>query len=98
MGNNDKGIEGNSPDINYNEKLLRDFIDSSGLTMINEVKTRCSGVFFRTTSNSATCIDYVLADTNSNDLIMQMTIDSKKEVLWGSDHSSLLIELNMGIT
>ena len=97
VGNDDRGIEGNSPDINYNGKLLRDFIDSNDLIMINADKTRCSGLFTRTNSNSATCIDYVLADSNSEELIMQMTIDSNKEVLWGSDHSSVLIELNMGI-
>ena len=97
VGNDDRDIEGNSPDINYNGKLLRDFIDSNGLIMINADKTRCSGLFTRTNSNSATCIDYVLADSNSEELIMQMTIDSNKEVLWGSDNSSVLIELNMGI-
>jgi len=96
VGNDDRGIKGNCPDINYNGQLLRDFIACNNLTMINADNSRCSGLFTRSTSNSATCIDYVLADNGANELIGQVSVDTNKEILWGSDHASLLIELDMG--
>lgn len=45
VGNDDQGIEGNHPNINYNGQLLRSFIDSNDLVMFNADKERCSGVF-----------------------------------------------------
>ena len=40
VGNDDKGIIGNSPDVNYNGRLLRDFVESNNLTMINADRNR----------------------------------------------------------
>ena len=96
VGNDDQGIDGNHPDINYNGQLLRSFVNSNDLVMINADKERCSEVFTRETINSTTCLDYVLADANSNDLIVSLSVDTNKEVLWGSDHSSILLELSLG--
>jgi len=97
IGNDARGIEDNAPDINYNGTLLRDFISNTNLVLLNADKTRCSGVFTRRTMNSTSCLDYVLADAGANESIVSLTVDLDKEVLWGSDHSSLLLELNMGI-
>ena len=60
-------------------------------------KNVAQGFLLRETLNSASCLDYVLADTNPNDLIVGLSIDTNKEILWGSDHSSILLELNTGM-
>ena len=60
-------------------------------------KNVAQGFLLRETLNSASCLDYVLADTNPNDLIVGLSIDTNKEILWGSDHSSILQELNTGM-
>ena len=96
IGNDARDIEDYAPDVNYNGTLLRDFILSTNLVLLNADKTRCSGVTTRRTMNSSSCLDYVLADTGANESIVSLTVDSDKEVLWGSDHSSLLLEINMG--
>ena len=95
IGNDDRGIEINAPD-NYNRSLLRDLILNTNLLLINADKTRCSGVFTQRTVNSATCLDYVHADAGVKGSIVSVTVDSDKEILWGSDHSSILLELWMG--
>ena len=91
-----KGIPGNRPDINYNGTLIRDFVDTSDMSIANADKNKCSGLFTRVTANSQTCIDYVLVDKANIYLVDSMVINVNNETLWGSDHSAILVELNLG--
>ena len=62
VGNDLEGVEGNKADINSNGRLLRSFVDTNNLTMLNADKQICSGIFTRSTANSVTLLDYALAD------------------------------------
>ena len=97
VGCDERGIPGNRPDINFNGGLIRDFVEASSMVIINADQQKCSGVFTRVTANSQTCIDYVLCDSNTTELIDNMIIDVNNETLWGSDHSAILVNVNLGM-
>ena len=60
VGNDIDGIPNNLPHVNFNGTLIRDFVSSSNLRIVNADRLRCNGVFTRVTANSISCLDYVL--------------------------------------
>ena len=93
VGNDNEGIPNNLPHVNYNGTLIRDFVSSSNLRIVNADRTRCNGVFTRVTANSISCLDYVLEEVKERTTVSKMTVDVNNEILGGSDHSAVFIEL-----
>ena len=89
VGNDNEGIPNNLPHVNYNGTLIRDFVSSSNLRIVNADRLRCT----RVKANSISCLDYVLEEVNERNTVIKMAVDVNNEILGGSDHSAIFIEL-----
>ena len=98
MGNDARGVKGNNQDVNSNGHKLCSFVTENNLIMINANQALCSGVFSRSTSASVSLLDYALADANAFLRVKCMIIDELNVMLSHSDHSPVMIELDVGKT
>ena len=89
------GIEGNRPGVNFNGRQLLNFADENDLKILNIDKDLCDGTFTRITPNSSTILDYVLVTKSVYPLINTMKIDEGVELLAGSDHVSVRLDVKM---
>ena len=64
--------------------------------MVNADKSRCKGIFTRVVSNSVSLLDLVVEDGNPCGVVHSMVIDEFNNLLGGSDHSVLIVTVNMG--
>ena len=92
VGNDEEGISNNLPSVNFNGTLIRDFVSSSNMHIVNADESRCCGLYTRVTANSISCLDYVLENKEHN-TVSSMKVDVNSEVLGRSDHSAIFIEL-----
>ena len=81
IGNDLNGIVGNNRDINNNGTLVRNFVASNNLTVVNADAGKCEGIFTRRGLVSDSVLDLVIEDNSSSPLISSMTIDSCSKVL-----------------
>ena len=79
--------------VNFNGTLIRDFVSPSNMRSVNADVSRCCGLYTRVTANSISCLDYVLEENKEHNTVSSMKIDVNSEVLGGSDHSAIFIEL-----
>ena len=93
VGNDEEGIPFNLPSVNFNGTLIRDFVSPSNMRSVNADVSRCCGLYTRVTANSISCLDYVLEENKEHNTVSSMKIDVNSEVLGGSDHSAIFIEL-----
>ena len=93
VGNDEEGIPFNLPSVNFNGTLIRDFVLPSNMRSVNADVSRCCGLYTRVTANSISCLDYVLEENKEHNTVSSMKIDVNSEVLGGSDHSAIFIEL-----
>ena len=98
VGNEARGVQGNNPDVNSNGHKLCSFVTENNLIMINANQALCSGVFSRSTSASVSLLDYALLDANAFLQVKCMIIGELNVMLSHSDHSPVMIELNVGKT
>ena len=56
---------GNNPEINYNGRLIREFVFNNDLLIVNTVNGRCSGTFPRVVVNSVITKSFMVALTQS---------------------------------
>ena len=90
-----RGIEGNRPGVNHNGKKLLSFIEENELIMINKHKDICNGTFTRITPHSSAILDYVLVTQNMMNDVLRMGIDTDIEILAGSDHVAIRLDINL---
>jgi hypothetical protein len=64
--------------------------------VVNADKSRCKGIFTRVVSNSVSLLDLVVEDGNPCGVVHSMVIDEFNNLLGGSDHSVLIVTVNMG--
>ena len=96
IGCDDQGVVGNNPDINYNGRLIREFVFNNDLVIVNADKDRCSGTFTRVVSNSVSLLDLAIEGRGPSVLVHSMVVDELNQFLTGSDHSPLIVTLNVG--
>jgi len=94
VGNDSQGIPRNNKDINWNGRLVREFIHNNNLSIVNKDPVRCTGVFTRITSNSMSILDLVL-ENNADQLVDKLEIDEYNDVLGGSDHAALFFTVRI---
>ena len=87
---------GNNPDINYNGRLIGEFVYNNDLRIVNADKDRCSGTFTRVVANSVSLLDLVIEGGGPTVLVHSMVVDELNQFLAGSDHSPLIVTLNVG--
>ena len=58
-------------------------------------KEVCAGTFTRITQHSSAILDYVLVSQNMKDDVLRMGIDTKVELLWGSDHVAIRLDIKL---
>ena len=75
VGNDSQGIPRNNKDINWNGKLVREFIHTNNLSIVNKDQNRCNGGFTRITSNSMSILDLVLEDSIAGHIVDKVEID-----------------------
>ena len=85
----------NNRDINSNGRLIRNFISSNDLRIVNSDAKRCKGLFTRITHNSVSALDLVLEDDKDDPLVTEMSIDTFGEILGGNDHSAIFYKLKI---
>ena len=95
IGADSQGIPGNNPDINSNGRLIRNFVASNGLRIVNGDTNRCEGLFTRLTANSVSALDLVLEDDVEDKLVVAMSIDTYGRILGGSDHSAVFFKMKI---
>ncbi len=95
IGADSQGIPGNSPDINTNGRLIRNFVSVNGLRIVNGDANRCEGVFTRMTANSVSALDLVIEDDREDKLVLAMSIDTYGRILGGSDHSAIFFKIKV---
>ena len=69
-----QGIPGNNPDVNFNWGLFPDFIEQNNLKLFYADQDICNRFFTRITSNSRSCLDYVLEDDPPWNLVSCMDV------------------------
>ena len=90
-----EGISENRPRINTNGRLLLDFANEHGLIMLNKDRDICEGLFSRITPVSSTILDYVLVTEAVWPWVLRMCMDNDMELLAGSDHVALHLDISM---
>ena len=107
VGNDDLGIENNSPYINQNGQKLRSLVERRNLFFINST-TKCNGTWTREDPNGTkSIIDYVITNENALDNINNMIIDENHDLKFTrymktkkgcneipSDHNTITFELS----
>ena len=87
------GIQGNSPNINYNGRLLLDFIHRGGLKHVNGEQHLVKGLWTRQRGASRTVLDLALISEEHLGSIMSLMIDDQGIYGGSSDHNWLFLEL-----
>ena len=95
VGNDGQGIPKNNRDINWNGTLIRNFIKTNKLNIVNGDQNRCKGLFTRITTNSMSILDLVLEDTSDDQVVDTLEIDEYGDVLGGSDHAALFFNVKI---
>ena len=95
VGNDSQGIPRNNKDIDWNGKLVREFIHTNNLSIVNKDQNRCNGGFTRITSNSMSILDLVLEDSIAGHIVDKLEIDEYGDVLGGSDHAALFFSVRL---
>ena len=96
IGCDSQGVGGNLPDVNHNGRLVRDFCARNDLCIVNADKSRCSGIFTRVVSNSVSLLDLVIEEATPGGVVHSMVVDEFNNLLGGSDHSALIVTLQLG--
>ena len=76
-------------------KLVREFIHTNNLSIVNKDQNRCIGGFTRITSNSMSILDLVLEDSIAGHIVDKLEIDEYGDVLGGSDHAALFFSVRL---
>ena len=63
--------------------------------MVNKNKEVCAGTFTRITPHSSAILDYVLVSQNMKDDVLRMGIDTEVELLSGSDHVAIRLDIKL---
>ena len=92
--NASKGILRSNKDINWNGKLVREFIHTNNLSIVNKDQNRCNG-FTRITSNSMSILNLALEDNIIGHLVDKLEFDEYDKVLGGSDHTALFFSMRL---
>ena len=92
--NASQGIPRSNKDINWNGKLVREFIHTNNLSIVNKDQNPCNG-FTRITSNSMSILDLALEDNITGHLVDKLEFDEYGEVLGGSDHAALFFSVRL---
>ena len=78
IGNDDKGVSGNYPEINQNGSHLRNMIDRRQLVLINNTKI-CHGKYTRVDpTGKQSILDLIIANNQMFNLMKSVNIDEKR--------------------
>lgn len=93
VGSGEDGIPGNLSNVNYNGRLIQDFVSVNNMVIVNAKQEVTSGLFTRSAGGYSTILDYVLTSGGLMSKINSLTIDEHAEVFMGSDHAGLILEV-----
>ena len=93
VGGPPEGIEGNHGTINSNGKRLLNFVNDNNLEIVNKNKSICPVTCTRNVRHSKSLLDYALVSKTLMPKVIRMGIDNNVELLSGSDHHALRIDL-----
>ena len=66
-----QGIPRNSTDMNFNGRLIWNFVSNNGLIIVNGDSDCCEGLFTKMTANLVSALDLVLEDDLEDKLVSQ---------------------------
>ncbi len=69
---------------------------NNDLCIVNADKDRCLGTFTRVVANSVSLLDLVIEGGGPTVLVHSMVVDELNQFLAGSNHSPLIVTLNVG--
>ena len=87
-----KMIDGKDDD--ENGKMILEWIEKYKLIMLN-LEDRCEGIYTRVRGEQKTTIDYVLVNDRVYEDFRHMHIDEEKEIIDGSDHTLITVDLEV---
>lgn len=107
VGNDEKGVKGNTDKINQNGEYIRNLIERRELTLANNLPT-CNGTYTRVDpKGDPSIIDLILANTLMQAMIKHILIDENrihtitryervngKAIETPSDHNTILIDID----
>ena len=93
VGCGEDGITGNLPNVNFNGRLLQDFVAINRMKMVNADLNLTTGLFTRTAGGYSTVLDYVLSTGGISSRICSLKIDEEGDIFTGSDHAGLILEI-----
>ena len=110
IGNDEAGVEGNTPEVSHGGRTLRSMVERRNLTVMNNT-SKCSGLWTREDpSGTKSVLDLVIANKDMENEIQEMIVDEqhnyklsrtkkiKKEMHEvKSDHNSILIKMKDSI-
>ena len=110
IGNDEAGVEGNTPEVSHGGRTLRSIVERRNLTVMNNT-SKCSGLWTREDpSGTKSVLDLVIANKDMENEIQEMIVDEqynyklsrtkkiKKEMHEvKSDHNSILIKMKDSI-
>ena len=101
IGNDQEGIPNNKPEISRSGRLLRQFIKTSGLSIINK-HPKCTGLWTRVHNVNASemsILDYALASRSLLPSIESMIIDEEEHYrlsgISKTDHNSIFLNITL---
>ena len=77
-----------------NGRMLLEWARDYRLTILN-LDEKCSGVYTRVRREQKTAIDYAVVNNRIYEIFNSMHIDENKEIIDGSDHTLLTVNLNV---
>ena len=86
------GIPGNRPEVNSNGVRLMNFLERTGMIHLNGT-AKCTGLYTRHSSNSATVLDYVAVRKEDLPMVKSMFIDENSTLGGNSDHVYVITTL-----
>ena len=66
-----QGIPRNSTDMNFNGRLIWNFVSNNGLIIVNGDADCCKGLFTKMTANLVSALDLILEDDLEDKLVSQ---------------------------
>ncbi len=85
-------VPGNSPTVNREGQLCKDFFRRSDMVVMNADR-RCRGTWTRMQGNSRSVLDFILVSQTLNRQIETMVIDDVGEFLIESDHNLMWLDI-----